>query len=188
MPCSRHSSGTGVPVSACLSTARTWLSVKRNFLMEPPRVKKIPLLASANWRGNYSGRGLRAIPLHLRHVRFSRPQVVSLQLLFDGHGDQPRQRLVWTPSDLPWAKQGVAGCDRERVTRYDFSESHPFGATFFAYPVGGWSPFRIVAWTGLLKQNAEYETALPPFFRVLILGLEIEDKHMLEHRLEAGVG
>src|SRR5690606_3410315 len=33
MPCSRHSSGTGVPASACLSTAMIWLSVKRDFFM-----------------------------------------------------------------------------------------------------------------------------------------------------------
>ena len=34
---SAGSSGTGVPASACLSTAMIWLSVKRDFFMEPPR-------------------------------------------------------------------------------------------------------------------------------------------------------
>lgn len=39
MPCSRHSSETGVPASAYLSTAMIWLSVKRDFFMEPPQVR-----------------------------------------------------------------------------------------------------------------------------------------------------
>jgi hypothetical protein len=33
MPCSRHSSGTGVPASACLRIARIWLSEKRDLFM-----------------------------------------------------------------------------------------------------------------------------------------------------------
>ncbi|QHQ28567.1 hypothetical protein XaFJ1_GM001829 [Xanthomonas albilineans] len=37
MPYSRHSSGTGVPASAYLSTAMIWLSVKRDFFMKPSR-------------------------------------------------------------------------------------------------------------------------------------------------------
>lgn len=56
MPWVRHSSGTGVPASACLSTAMIWLSVKRDISSrEPPLLdyEKIPLLASANLRGRY---------------------------------------------------------------------------------------------------------------------------------------
>src|SRR5690554_4074840 len=36
MPCSRHSSGTGVPVSACFRIAMIWLSVNRDFFIEFP--------------------------------------------------------------------------------------------------------------------------------------------------------
>src|SRR6185312_11872757 len=39
MPCCRHSSGTGVPPSACFNTAMIWLSLNRDFFMEPPRVR-----------------------------------------------------------------------------------------------------------------------------------------------------
>lgn len=37
--CCRHSPGTGVPASACFSAAMIWLSVNRDFFMEPPRVR-----------------------------------------------------------------------------------------------------------------------------------------------------
>ena len=33
MPCSRQSLGTGLPASACLSTAMIWLSEKRDVFM-----------------------------------------------------------------------------------------------------------------------------------------------------------
>jgi hypothetical protein len=33
MPCSRHSSETGTPLSACLMMANIWLSEKRDFFM-----------------------------------------------------------------------------------------------------------------------------------------------------------
>src|SRR5690606_8253181 len=36
MPCSRHSSGTGVPASACFRIAMIWLSVNRDFFIEFP--------------------------------------------------------------------------------------------------------------------------------------------------------
>lgn len=54
MLCSRHSPLTGVPDPA-LSTAVIWLSVKREFSMEPPRAdyENIPLMASANGREDY---------------------------------------------------------------------------------------------------------------------------------------
>ena len=44
---------TGAPASASLSTARTWLSVKRDFSWTRlgKDYEKIPLLPSANWQG-----------------------------------------------------------------------------------------------------------------------------------------
>ena len=56
MPCSRHSSGTGLPASACLRMTMIWLSEERdafrqNFL--DPIKEKILLLTSTDFRGDY---------------------------------------------------------------------------------------------------------------------------------------
>src|SRR5690606_26030736 len=56
MPCSRHSSGTGTPASACFRTARISLSVKRDFFMQNLlriAYEKILLLSNATSRGDY---------------------------------------------------------------------------------------------------------------------------------------
>jgi hypothetical protein len=56
MPCSRHSSGTGVPASACFKIAVIWLSVYFDFFMQNFLLKgyeKILLLAAVIFRGDY---------------------------------------------------------------------------------------------------------------------------------------
>ncbi|PXA73753.1 hypothetical protein DMC15_06800 [Vibrio sp. 11986-1-5] len=56
MPCSRHSSGTGVPASACLRIAMIWLSVNFDvFIKNLLRLwyEKILLLTSVNLWGDY---------------------------------------------------------------------------------------------------------------------------------------
>jgi hypothetical protein len=56
MPCSRHSSGTGTPFSACFKIAVIWLSEKRDFFMQNLPVlslRKIQLLITALDRGDY---------------------------------------------------------------------------------------------------------------------------------------
>src|SRR5690606_39106809 len=65
MPCSRHSSGTGTPASACFRTARIWLSVKRDFFMQNLlriAYEKILLLSNATSRGDYPWNGCSQWP------------------------------------------------------------------------------------------------------------------------------
>ncbi|EGR1071039.1 hypothetical protein EFU51_11870 [Vibrio cholerae] len=56
MPCSRHSSGTGVPASACLRIVMIWQSVNFDvFIKNLLRLwyEKILLLMSVNLWGDY---------------------------------------------------------------------------------------------------------------------------------------
>src|SRR5690606_27676741 len=53
MPCSRHSSGTGVPASACLRIAMIWLSVNRDCFIANFLVVEILLQLTAVLRGHY---------------------------------------------------------------------------------------------------------------------------------------
>src|SRR6185437_12053486 len=77
MPCCRHSSGTGVPPSACFNTAMIWLSLNRDFFMEPPRVR---LRENSTSGFNYFPGGLPIVGA--QHLRQS---VIALQLLEDAH-------------------------------------------------------------------------------------------------------
>lgn len=68
MPCSRHSSGTGAPPSACLRIDSIWLSEKRDYFMQnlPAfSLRKILLLSTLVFRGDY----LPAGPLRERANR-----------------------------------------------------------------------------------------------------------------------
>src|SRR5690606_18597209 len=63
MPCSRHSSGTGTPFSACFRIDRTWLSEKRDFFMQnlpAGSLRKILLLSTVNFRGDYRRSKMKA--------------------------------------------------------------------------------------------------------------------------------